>query len=180
MCLIWLHHFDLLGNRANAIKEGLFLRIDSERAKGQRKRDDNKNKICTFRGGGWAGGQGGKLSKTLFFMGNVMTINFECENFIVETFCCRGARGEGVVRGNGCPKGCLWRVRFVSASFSARRVLRSYGATPLICVRRPGGGVFEKEAWEGRRALAECLWGGRGGGLNIFWGAEIPTIVDRN
>ena len=40
----------------------------------QRKRDDNKNKICAFRGGG--GGQGGKLSKTLFFMGNVMTIKF--------------------------------------------------------------------------------------------------------
>ena len=34
----------------------------------RRKRDDNKNKICAFQGG-WAGGQGGKLSKTLFFHG---------------------------------------------------------------------------------------------------------------
>ena len=42
----------------------------------QRKRDDNKNKICAFRGGGWAGGQGGKLSKMLFFVGNATTIKF--------------------------------------------------------------------------------------------------------
>ena len=55
-----------------------------------RKRDGNRNKICAFQGG-WAGGQGGKLSKTLFFMGNVMTIKFEIENFIVEKFCCHGA-----------------------------------------------------------------------------------------
>ena len=41
----------------------------------QGKRDDNKNKICAFQGG-WAGRQGGKLSKTLFFIGNVMTIKF--------------------------------------------------------------------------------------------------------
>ena len=41
----------------------------------QRKRDDNKNKICAFQGG-WAGGQRGKLAKTLLFMGNVMTIRF--------------------------------------------------------------------------------------------------------
>ena len=41
----------------------------------QRKRDDNKNEICAFQGG-WAGGQRGKLCKTLFFMGNVMTIKF--------------------------------------------------------------------------------------------------------
>ena len=34
-----------------------------------------KIKFALFRGG-WAGGQGGKLSKTLFFMGNVMTIKF--------------------------------------------------------------------------------------------------------
>ena len=32
--------------------------------------------FALFRGGGWEGGQGGKLSKTLFFMGNVMTIKF--------------------------------------------------------------------------------------------------------
>ena len=42
----------------------------------QRKRDDNKNKICIFQGGGWAGGQRGKLSKTLFFVGNATTIKF--------------------------------------------------------------------------------------------------------
>ena len=40
-----------------------------EMLENQRKRDDNKNKICTFQGGPWAGGQGGKLSKTLFFYG---------------------------------------------------------------------------------------------------------------
>ena len=34
-----------------------------------------KKKFALCRGG-WAGGQGGKLSKTLFFMGNVMTIKF--------------------------------------------------------------------------------------------------------
>ena len=37
----------------------------------QRQRDDNKNRILHFSGGGWAGGQGGKLSKTLFFMGKL-------------------------------------------------------------------------------------------------------------
>ena len=43
----------------------------------QRKRDDNENTIRAFEGGGgWAGGQSGKSSKTLFFMGNVMTIKF--------------------------------------------------------------------------------------------------------
>ena len=41
----------------------------------QKKRDDNKNKIFALHGG-LAGRQGGKLSKTLFFMGNVMTIKF--------------------------------------------------------------------------------------------------------
>ena len=34
-----------------------------------------KIKFALFRGA-WAGGQGGKLSKTLFFMGNVTTIKF--------------------------------------------------------------------------------------------------------
>ena len=34
-----------------------------------------KIKFALFRGGG-QGGQRGKLSKTLFFMGNVMTIKF--------------------------------------------------------------------------------------------------------
>ena len=42
----------------------------------QRKRDDNKNKICAFQGGGGNWGQRGKSSKTLFFMGDVMTIDF--------------------------------------------------------------------------------------------------------
>ena len=51
----------------------------------QRKRDDNKNKICVFGGGGLAGGQRGKLSKTLFFMGNATTIKFWKWNFY-----CRG------------------------------------------------------------------------------------------
>ena len=68
----------------------------------------------------------------------------------------RQRSGEGVVRRNGCPKGCFWRVRFFSAPlrfsgvkeqtlrgqrrnglsrnilldkrFSARRLLRSFGA----------------------------------------------------
>ena len=34
-----------------------------------------KIKFALFRGG-WAGGQGGKLSKTLFFVGNATTIKF--------------------------------------------------------------------------------------------------------
>ena len=35
-----------------------------------------KIKYALFRGGGWAGWQRGKLSKTLSFMGNIMTIKF--------------------------------------------------------------------------------------------------------
>ena len=35
----------------------------------QRKRDDNKNKICVFQGGGWAGGQAGKIVQNAIFHG---------------------------------------------------------------------------------------------------------------
>ena len=38
----------------------------------QRKRDDNKNKICTFQGG-LGRGAGRKIVQNAFFMGNVMT-----------------------------------------------------------------------------------------------------------
>ena len=49
----------------------------------QRKRDDNKNKICAFQGGAllWGGGQRGKSSKTLFFVGNATTIKFKNSKF---------------------------------------------------------------------------------------------------
>ena len=59
--------------------------------KSQRRRDDNKNIIFAFWGGGGLGGQRGKTSKTLFFVGNATTINFESANFIVEKFCCHCA-----------------------------------------------------------------------------------------
>ena len=49
-----------------------------------------KIKFALLRGG-WAGGQRGKLSKTLFFVGTPRQYNFESENFIVEKFCCHGA-----------------------------------------------------------------------------------------
>ena len=54
--------------------------------------------------------------------------------------------GRGVVRRNGCPKGCFWRVRFFSAPlrfapktpenfmddrFFARRLLRPFGARKI-------------------------------------------------
>ena len=43
--------------------------------------------------------------------------------------------GEGVVRRNGCPKGCFWRV-------SARRLLCSFGAPPYV--KFPEGPKIEK------------------------------------
>ena len=54
----------------------------------QRLRDENKNKICTFEGGVGRGRREENSPKTLFFLGNGTTINFEFENWIVETFCC--------------------------------------------------------------------------------------------
>ena len=42
----------------------------------QRRRDDNKNKICGFEGGGENWGQRGRSSKTLFSVGNATTIKF--------------------------------------------------------------------------------------------------------
>ena len=42
----------------------------------QRKRDDNKNKICTFQGGPGQGGREENCPKHCFFMGNVTTIKF--------------------------------------------------------------------------------------------------------
>ena len=41
---------------------------------GQRRRDDNKNKICVFEGGGGIGGREENRPKTLFFLGNAMAI----------------------------------------------------------------------------------------------------------
>ena len=41
----------------------------------QTRRDDNKTKMCVFERG-WARGSRGELSKTLFFVGNAMTIKF--------------------------------------------------------------------------------------------------------
>ena len=64
-------------------------------------------------------GRGGKL----FYSGRVRprqgteVCNFGAspplERFVF--FRARQRRGEGVVRRNGCPKGCFWRVRFFSA-----------------------------------------------------------------
>ena len=79
-------------------------------------------------------------------------------NSLIARVRARQRSGEGVVRGNGRPKGCFWRVRFFSAPlrfalktpenlkweekkrtlqntllgdrFSARRLLRSFGAPP--------------------------------------------------
>ena len=52
----------------------------------QRRRDDNKNKICSFEGGGVALGAERKSSKTLFFVGNVTTINFEMQILLSRNF----------------------------------------------------------------------------------------------
>ena len=57
---------DIVSNRC-----GLYREIRSDRI--QRRWDDNKNKTCTFEGGGpW--GQRGKLSKNAVFEGNATTI----------------------------------------------------------------------------------------------------------
>ena len=48
-----------------------------------------KIKFAVLGGGHW--GQRGKSSKTLLFVGNATTINFESVNFIVEKFCCHCA-----------------------------------------------------------------------------------------
>ena len=65
-------------------------------AKGQRRRDDNKNKICAFEGGGAHWGQRGKSSKNavFFLWGTPRQYNLESANFIVETFCCHYARAK--------------------------------------------------------------------------------------
>ena len=111
-----------------------------------------------LRGGGspWAGAgrmfarNGGGGANFFFFGAEIPTkkINFRA----------RQRSGEGVVRGNGRPKGCFWRVRLFSAPlrfalkasenlkaiekkqtlqntfldnrFSARRLLRSFSALP--------------------------------------------------
>ena len=57
----------------------------------QRRRDDNENKNFAFWGGGGLGGQRGKSSKTLSFVGNATTIKFWKCNFIVEKFSCHCA-----------------------------------------------------------------------------------------
>ena len=46
----------------------------------------------------------------------------------------------------------------------------------LVLIKNRGkGGVFRGGGVGGERALGECLWGEGGGGLNIFFGPEIPT-----
>ena len=53
----------------------------------QRKRDDNKNEICVFRGGGVGQGDREELSKTLFFfVGNATTIKFEVKILLSRNF----------------------------------------------------------------------------------------------
>ena len=58
--------------------------------KPQRRRDDNKNKIFTFEGGG-LGGREENRPKTFVFVGNATTMKFWGAQFIVEKFCCHGA-----------------------------------------------------------------------------------------
>ena len=53
---------------------------------------------------------------------SLKVVNFDC------FFRARQRSGEGVVRRNGCPKGCFWRVRFFSAP------LRFSG--PFTCFKR--------------------------------------------
>ena len=74
---------------------------------GQRRRNDNINKICVLEGVG-EGKFYGKLSKTLFFLGNSMTIklgnftNFIVRNFVVIWEAPR--RGQGIVKMGGILK----------------------------------------------------------------------------
>ena len=48
----------------------------SEASLNQRRRDDNKNKICTLEGGGGLGAKSKHRPKTLLFVGNATTIKF--------------------------------------------------------------------------------------------------------
>ena len=53
--------------------------------KGQRRRDDNKNKICAFEGGGPWGQRGKSFQKRCFFSWETpRQLNFESAHFIVE------------------------------------------------------------------------------------------------
>ena len=52
---------------------------------GQRKRDDNKNKICAFQGG-VGRGAGRKIVQNAIFRGK----RHDNKMFIVEKFCCHG------------------------------------------------------------------------------------------
>ena len=84
----------------------------SERSISQRRRDDNKNKIFGFWGGG-AWGQRGKSSKTLFFVGNAATIKFwKCKFYCRKILLSlrRLLVSEGFHRVDGCvlaPRTCL-------------------------------------------------------------------------
>ena len=70
--------FSHTGEKRGEISGETFCRFSSlNLQENQRRGDDNKNKIFTFlRGGGGLGGQRGKSSKTLLFVGNATTIKF--------------------------------------------------------------------------------------------------------
>ena len=55
------------------------------------RRDDNKNKICGFEGGGGIRGIEEKRPKRCFSWETPRQYKFECENLIVEKFCCHCA-----------------------------------------------------------------------------------------
>ena len=48
----------------------------TETLSSQRQRDDNKNKICAFEGGGPRGQRGKSSQNSVFFLGNATTIKF--------------------------------------------------------------------------------------------------------
>ena len=49
-------------------------------------------------------------------VGRLIVVHLQCrERLPFLPFRVRQRSGEGVVRRNGCPKGCFWRVRFFSA-----------------------------------------------------------------
>ena len=57
----------------------------------QRKRDDNKNKICVFRGRMGRGAERRIVQNAIFHGKRHDKKHFESENFVVEEFCCHGA-----------------------------------------------------------------------------------------
>ena len=69
----------------------------------QRRRDDNKNKIFAFWGGGGLGGREENRPKRCFSWETPQQNNFERANFIVEKFCCHCA-GSYLLLGIGLSK----------------------------------------------------------------------------